>query len=621
MTLRRTLVGQRQSPGRIPEKVEIVADIRPNTSEITVGGFNSSSIQDALGSASTGYTVYFPPGRYIMSAAASLSSINDLTLVGYGAILVETADDLTDHLSFTSCDRLKILGFSFEAAETHTSFAADSPSAERQFIGLTTCDDATVRDIYGTNKRRLLTADTCRSLNVDGYSFNGFFQEIESGIQSNANNAPCVTLKGCDDSTVSNGRVLNHGSACLVQTTAERVAIRGIVGEDLHDNGVYISSGKDCTVTNCTFNDVGVDGIKTRGDGMTICGNSLRDVGNDSGGGAGVAVEGLSSASDNDNANGSGATIIGNTIADSDHGIRTGENNSKYLRDVVISGNTIHNCSVTGQVGAINCKINQGITITNNIIRDFDGDYGIFVAAQFSDSIDDTFVDGDVTVGTDQITLTAHSFNDGNSVVLTTTGTLPAGLSTEDVYYVSDVDSNTIALYTDKELTSIVDITAAAGGGTHTITHMPGSNINVSHNSIEQGSGSSSSERGGIKVNYCADNLVVNGNTFRDIDCNIGVRLFNCHQGIVGYNTYLNEQVVRIPSSENNKDITVVGNRGATLNVDGDENTILQNDCTVTGYPASSTTPRTQGQVTIDTGEAYMATGTSSSSDWQQITP
>ena len=81
----------------------------------------------------------------------------------------------------------------------------------------------------------------------------------------------------------------------------------------------------------------------------------------------------------------------------------------------------------------------------------------------------DTFVDGNVTVGTDRITMTSHTFGNRMDVQLTTTGTLPAGLALATTYYTKKIDANTIELYSDLALTSIVDITAAASGGTHTI--------------------------------------------------------------------------------------------------------------------------------------------------------
>lgn len=83
------------------------------------------------------------------------------------------------------------------------------------------------------------------------------------------------------------------------------------------------------------------------------------------------------------------------------------------------------------------------------------------------------FVDGDVTVGTDTINETAHGLLTGEVVQLTTTGTLPAGLSLATDYYVIRVDADNFKLAAsakDAEEGTAVDITAAAGGGTHTVT-------------------------------------------------------------------------------------------------------------------------------------------------------
>ena len=80
-----------------------------------------------------------------------------------------------------------------------------------------------------------------------------------------------------------------------------------------------------------------------------------------------------------------------------------------------------------------------------------------------------TFEDGDVNTTDDRITITSHPFTDVETVVLTTTGVLPAGSNQGDVYYVKSHDANTVELYTNSGLSSKVDITAAAGTGTHTV--------------------------------------------------------------------------------------------------------------------------------------------------------
>jgi hypothetical protein len=83
-----------------------------------------------------------------------------------------------------------------------------------------------------------------------------------------------------------------------------------------------------------------------------------------------------------------------------------------------------------------------------------------------------TFVDGDVTTATDLIAIAAHGFTTGLKVAATTDGVLPAGLSATD-YYVIVVSSGTIKLASSLANAlagTAVDITAAAGGGTHTLT-------------------------------------------------------------------------------------------------------------------------------------------------------
>jgi hypothetical protein len=85
----------------------------------------------------------------------------------------------------------------------------------------------------------------------------------------------------------------------------------------------------------------------------------------------------------------------------------------------------------------------------------------------------DTFVDGDVTVGTDNIASTDHGFKDQIPVQLTTTGTLPTGLSLATTYYIIRVDDDNFKLAADLDdcvAGTAVDITAASGGGTHTVT-------------------------------------------------------------------------------------------------------------------------------------------------------
>ena len=70
---------------------------------------------------------------------------------------------------------------------------------------------------------------------------------------------------------------------------------------------------------------------------------------------------------------------------------------------------------------------------------------------------------------TDIITSNAHGLKNGDAVILTTTDTLPAGLSTLTRYYVIEATTNTFKLSLDRGSGVAVDITDT-GTGTHTFT-------------------------------------------------------------------------------------------------------------------------------------------------------
>lgn len=74
---------------------------------------------------------------------------------------------------------------------------------------------------------------------------------------------------------------------------------------------------------------------------------------------------------------------------------------------------------------------------------------------------------------TNIVTSNSHGLSNGDALLLTTTDTLPAGLSANTIYYVCFVTTNTFKLSVDKPdsngIISVVDITDT-GTGTHTFT-------------------------------------------------------------------------------------------------------------------------------------------------------
>jgi len=83
------------------------------------------------------------------------------------------------------------------------------------------------------------------------------------------------------------------------------------------------------------------------------------------------------------------------------------------------------------------------------------------------------FVDADVIVADDTVTIVGHALITGDRVQLTETATLPAGLATGTDYWIIKVNRDTISFATSLANAiagTVVTITGAAGGGTHTAT-------------------------------------------------------------------------------------------------------------------------------------------------------
>ena len=77
---------------------------------------------------------------------------------------------------------------------------------------------------------------------------------------------------------------------------------------------------------------------------------------------------------------------------------------------------------------------------------------------------------------TDVITSATHGLSEDSPIQLTTSGTLPAGLSLLTIYYAVDVTTNTFKVSTTTGNGEIVDITDT-GTGTHTWTDSITSNV------------------------------------------------------------------------------------------------------------------------------------------------
>lgn len=107
---------------------------------------------------------------------------------------------------------------------------------------------------------------------------------------------------------------------------------------------------------------------------------------------------------------------------------------------------------------------NTGVTVDGVLLKD--GYINLAVTGAQISSVD---------TGTDTVTTaSAHGLTSGQPIKLITTGTLPGGLSTGTVYYVSVETTTTFKVYTDDLLTTLVNITSS-GSGSHELSSDPAS--------------------------------------------------------------------------------------------------------------------------------------------------
>ena len=148
----------------------------------------------------------------------------------------------------------------------------------------------------------------------------------------------------------------------------------------------------------------------------------------------------------------------------------------------VASGSGAGAVAVNPEHKGAQLKLSGNLTVTTNTLTtvpwgatqydtEFQPDTGL--AQRFWLGADQTFVDGDVTTGTDEVAVAAHGFSTGEGPFeLTSSGTLPAGLALATEYWVISVSAGVLKFATSRANAiagTAVDITAAAGGGTHTI--------------------------------------------------------------------------------------------------------------------------------------------------------
>jgi hypothetical protein len=217
---------------------------------------------------------------------------------------------------------------------------------------------------------------------VRGFQHVGFFGVVTSTLVANANHCPAVAIRSCDYSRIQDGHAEFHGAVVLGQLSGTDVTVADITGRELHDNGVYCSSGVAWSISGVVVENCQGNAVQTRGPLMTVanvigrgCRNPVLDM---TGLGASVDATGADAA-------GYGLTAR-NIVAQESQGVfRLGAQGGLYRRDVCVSGLYAYDSTITGTAGPVLISAHSGLVVSDVVVRRTTSDLGVFIGG---DSVD-----------------------------------------------------------------------------------------------------------------------------------------------------------------------------------------------------------------------------------------
>ena len=150
--------------------------------------------------------------------------------------------------------------------------------------------------------------------------------------------------------------------------------------------------------------------------------------------------------------------------------------------------NTVYLRSCAGVMSGVHFELNgTAMAGSYDILADNDCHGLVLEGLEFNESAGFDFADSDVTVATDTIAETAHGLSTGQSVRLTSSGTVPEGLAALTTYYVIRVDANNFKLASSEsnaDAGTALPIDSAAGGGTHRLSTDVANGVSVTSNEV-----------------------------------------------------------------------------------------------------------------------------------------
>lgn len=334
-----------------------------------------------------------PRSRYRLDDSIQVENKDSLIIDFNGATIYENVvHDRT--FKFYGCNAITIKNANFDGSQTYSTWQAGTPTAFRAYVGIDSCDNAVVTAIRSKNKQTALAFRKAYKFSVSNVDHIGI---LDATHKLNANFCPALYIAhdGFDVVTRWNGynRITNlhtrdGGSAILLGDDGQYYSISSIQGENMYDNGIYISSGLYGAITNSIFRNCGSTGIKVRGRAWVITGNVVTNsqvgivyTGNTGDPFFGPQFNELGGV-------GFGTIVTGNTIDSvTAKGISVEAIEPSYtVNDVNVSNNIITHHTGTSSNYALQVSTIAGAVVTGNTIYSATGTSAAYVNNKAGDS-------------------------------------------------------------------------------------------------------------------------------------------------------------------------------------------------------------------------------------------
>ena len=404
---------------------------------------DTTAIQNAVNSGAE--TLHFPAGVYNVDSDIKITSA--IKIYGEGTINETALREKTFHIT---ADNVLIDGLSFTGPETYATWMADSVGGRsfqfKSFLWFDGCNNGIVKNVRASGKRGTISVAYGQDFLIDNVSHDGFFVSIDSDDNiPESNFYSHVRLIGGGFHKVNNLHANNVGSVLLIGSSSSNIVAQSISGEEIHDNGIYNSSGLNNSFMGGSFNNVDGSGVKARGSGNVISGFTVENAN------VGISITGQydSTGLDGLGANGYGSIIQGNTVRRHKQvGILVDQAYDQTMRDIIVNGNTVDSSAAprAGSNASIRVRAIRGAQITNNIIRGYETAYGLFVWGDSANGQPQTdaiisgniFSDGEDGIRTQYLKRSLITGNQGTNL----TSQFLEGISMDDCYITNNFAPN-----------------------------------------------------------------------------------------------------------------------------------------------------------------------------------